>query len=103
MGARIPRLLQRVDLHARLRDRPPPRGYPGSGGCDALGRFVGDVRRAAPGRQHGAFHRGRYGSEVLPGKEVYTDLFFHGTHTAATVSSNAVRAAGITSMTTLVA
>src|SRR5437870_2509299 len=37
------------------------------------------------------------------GHEVYTDLFFHGTHTAATVSSNAVRAAGITSMTTLVA
>jgi len=33
----------------------------------------------------------------------FTDLFFHGTHTAATVSSNAVRAAGITSGTTLVA
>jgi len=41
--------------------------------------------------------------KYFPGKEVYTDLFFHGTHTAATVSSNAVRAAGITSMTTLVA
>jgi len=37
------------------------------------------------------------------GHEVYTDLFFHGTHTAATVSSNAVRAAGVTSRTTLVA
>src|SRR6266550_1496016 len=41
--------------------------------------------------------------KYFPGKEVYTDLFFHGTHTAATVSSNAVRAAGITSRTTLVA
>src|SRR6266581_4741375 len=41
--------------------------------------------------------------KYFPGKEVYTDLFFHGTHTAATVSSNAVRAAGITSATTLVA
>ena len=33
----------------------------------------------------------------------FTDLFFHGTHTAATVTSNAVRLAGITSKTTLVA
>jgi lantibiotic leader peptide-processing serine protease len=41
--------------------------------------------------------------KYFPGKEVFTDLFFHGTHTGATVSSNAVRAAGITSMTTLVA
>src|SRR5256884_358721 len=41
--------------------------------------------------------------KYFPGHEVYTDLFFHGTHTGATVSSNAVRAAGITSGTTLVA
>jgi len=41
--------------------------------------------------------------KYFPGKELYTDLFFHGTHTAATVSSNAVRLAGVTSMTTLVA
>src|SRR3989449_8662206 len=41
--------------------------------------------------------------KYFPGHEVYTDLFFHGTHTAATVSSNAVRLAGVTSMTTLVA
>jgi len=41
--------------------------------------------------------------KYFPGKEIYTDLFFHGTHTAATVSSNAVRAAGVTSRTTLVA
>src|SRR5437867_6606901 len=41
--------------------------------------------------------------KYFPGHEVYTDLFFHGTHTGATVSSNAVRIAGITSMTTLVA
>src|SRR5437899_8857680 len=41
--------------------------------------------------------------KYFPGKEVYTDLFFHGTHTGATVSSNAARAAGVTSRTTLVA
>ncbi|SRR6266700_3637462 len=41
--------------------------------------------------------------KYFAGKEVYTDLLFHGTHTGATVSSNAVRAAGVTSMTTLVA
>jgi subtilisin family serine protease len=41
--------------------------------------------------------------KYFPGKEVYTDLFFHGTHTGATVSSNAVRAAGVTSSTKLVA
>jgi lantibiotic leader peptide-processing serine protease len=39
----------------------------------------------------------------FPGRELFTDLFFHGTHTAATVTSNAVRLAGITSKTTLVA
>ena len=41
--------------------------------------------------------------KYFPGAEVYTDLFFHGTHTGATVSSNAARAAGVTSMTMLVA
>lgn len=41
--------------------------------------------------------------KYFPGKEVWTDLFFHGTHTGATVSSNAVRIAGITSGTKLVA
>ena len=39
----------------------------------------------------------------FPGRLPFTDLFFHGTHTGATVSSNAVRLAGITSKTTLVA
>jgi len=42
-------------------------------------------------------------SKYFPGRAVFTDLFFHGTHTAATVSSNAVRLAGVTSMTKLVA
>jgi subtilisin family serine protease len=42
-------------------------------------------------------------AKYFPGRQPFTDLFFHGTHTAATVSSNAVRAAGITSGTTLVA
>lgn len=41
--------------------------------------------------------------KYFPGKQPFTDLFFHGTHTAATVSSNALAAAGITSGTTLVA
>jgi subtilisin family serine protease len=42
-------------------------------------------------------------AKYFPGRAAFTDLFFHGTHTGATVSSNAVRAAGITSYTTLVA
>src|SRR6266567_3223911 len=42
-------------------------------------------------------------AKYFAGRQPFTDLFFHGTHTAATVSSNAVRAAGITSGTTLVA
>ena len=42
-------------------------------------------------------------AKYFPGRLAFTDLFFHGTHTGATVSSNAVRAAGITSGTTLVA
>ena len=41
--------------------------------------------------------------KYFPGRLPFTDLFFHGTHTGATVSSNAIRAAGITSHTTLVA
>jgi len=42
-------------------------------------------------------------AKYFAGRQPFTDLFFHGTHTAATVSSNAARAAGITSGTTLVA
>ncbi|HYK81568.1 MAG TPA: S8 family serine peptidase [Gemmatimonadales bacterium] len=42
-------------------------------------------------------------AKYFPTRLPITDMFFHGTHTAATVSSNAARAAGITSMTTLVA
>ncbi len=41
--------------------------------------------------------------KYFPTRKLFTDLFFHGTHTGATVSSNAVRLAGITSMTQLVA
>ena len=40
---------------------------------------------------------------LFPGREVFTDLNFHGTHVAATVSSNALLAAGVTSRTTLMA
>jgi len=39
----------------------------------------------------------------FPGLLPIGDLLFHGTHTGATVSSNAVRAAGVTSKTQLVA
>jgi len=41
--------------------------------------------------------------KLFPTLLLITDLLFHGTHTSATVSSNAVWAAGITSRTTLVA
>ena len=42
-------------------------------------------------------------AKYFPTKQPFTDLFFHGTHTAATVSSLALAAAGVTSRTTLVA
>ncbi len=42
-------------------------------------------------------------AKYFPGRLPFTDLLFHGTHTAATVSSNAVRAAGVSSYTKLVA
>lgn len=42
-------------------------------------------------------------ARYFPTRKAFTDLFFHGTHVAATVSSNAVVAAGVTSRTRLVA
>jgi subtilisin family serine protease len=39
--------------------------------------------------------------QQFPGRHPVTDLHFHGTHVAATVSSNGVRAAGVTSSLTL--
>jgi subtilisin family serine protease len=42
-------------------------------------------------------------AKYFPGRAAYTDLYFHGTHVAATVSSNGLVAAGVTSRTTLVA
>jgi subtilisin family serine protease len=39
----------------------------------------------------------------FPGSPLSTDLHYHGTHVAATVSSNALAAAGVTSKTTLMA
>ncbi|HEU4830489.1 MAG TPA: S8 family serine peptidase [Gemmatimonadales bacterium] len=41
--------------------------------------------------------------KYFPGSDLFTDLFYHGTHVAATVSSNALAAAGVTSRTKLVA
>ena len=40
---------------------------------------------------------------MFPTRNPVTDLHFHGTHVAATVNSNAVLAAGVSSMTTLMA
>ena len=42
-------------------------------------------------------------AKYFPTRKPFTDLFFHGTHVAATVSSLARGAAGVTSRTTLVA
>lgn len=42
-------------------------------------------------------------AKYFPTRNVVTDLHYHGTHVAATVSSNAVAAAGVTSRTTLMA
>jgi subtilisin family serine protease len=39
----------------------------------------------------------------FPGREYFTDLYFHGTHVAATVASNSLIAAGVTTQTTLMA
>lgn len=39
----------------------------------------------------------------FPGRELFTDIDFHGTHVASTVASNAILAAGVTSKTTLMA
>lgn len=38
---------------------------------------------------------------LFPGRHPVTDLHYHGTHVAATISSNAVRGAGVTSRVTL--
>ena len=42
-------------------------------------------------------------ARYFPTRKPFTDLYFHGTHVAATVSSNAFVAAGVTSRTRLVA
>ncbi|HUR81510.1 MAG TPA: S8 family serine peptidase [Thermoanaerobaculia bacterium] len=39
---------------------------------------------------------------LFPGRHPVTDLFFHGTHVAATISSNAHLAAGVTSNVTII-
>ena len=39
---------------------------------------------------------------MFPGAHPVSDLHYHGTHVAATISSNAVRGAGVTSRTTLI-
>ncbi|MEO8448413.1 MAG: S8 family serine peptidase [Gemmatimonadota bacterium] len=42
-------------------------------------------------------------AKYFPTSQPFTDLFFHGTHVAATVSSNALAAAGVTSQAKLMA
>ena len=42
-------------------------------------------------------------AKYFPSRQAFTDLYFHGTHVAATVSSMGLVAAGVTSRTTLVA
>jgi subtilisin family serine protease len=44
-----------------------------------------------------------YVDAFFPGRPYWTDLHYHGTHVAATVSSNGLAAAGVTSRTTLMA
>ncbi len=39
---------------------------------------------------------------IFPGRHPVTDLYYHGTHVAATISSNAVMAAGVTSKVTII-
>jgi subtilisin family serine protease len=39
---------------------------------------------------------------IFPGRHPVTDLFYHGTHVAATISSNAQIAAGVTSRVTII-
>ncbi|HEU4830490.1 MAG TPA: S8 family serine peptidase [Gemmatimonadales bacterium] len=41
--------------------------------------------------------------QLFPGRAATSDLFYHGTHVAATISSNALAAAGMASQTKLVA
>jgi lantibiotic leader peptide-processing serine protease len=43
-----------------------------------------------------------YVASMFPGRHPVTDLFFHGTHVAATISSNAQVAAGVTSNVTII-
>ena len=39
---------------------------------------------------------------LFPGKHPVTDLYYHGTHVAATITSNAVMAAGVTANVTII-
>ncbi len=41
-------------------------------------------------------------ASLFPGRHPVTDLFYHGTHVAATISSNAQLAAGVTSNVTII-
>ncbi len=77
-------LLGRVDLNRSV---------------DLLGTFDTQLRNGTVV----AFTEADTVAKYFPTRLPITDLFFHGTHTGATVSSNAVRTAGITSKTKLVA
>jgi len=69
---------------------------------DLTGTFLGQVI-VGPDTLMVPFTEADTVKKLFPTRLLITDLLFHGTHTSATVSSNAVWAAGITSRTTLVA
>src|SRR3989454_228786 len=73
-----------------------------TGSPDLTGTFLGRVI-VGPDTLIGPFTEADTVKKLFPTRLLITDLLFHGTHTSATVSSNAVWAAGITSRTTLVA
>jgi len=100
LGARVPRLVQRLGF--MLDSGIDPHHSDTQGRVDATRSWTcWDVRRRLKDGTTVPFTEADTVQKYFPGAEVYTDLFFHGTHTGATVSSNAVRAAGVTSMTTL--
>ena len=105
MGPRLPRLAQGDDLHL---DRHHYLHSDLVGrvdltrSVDLLGTFDAEVV-VGPDTTLVPFTEADTIATYFPGLLPISDLFFHGTHTAATVSSNAVRAAGVASKTTLVA
>ena len=66
-----------------------------------LGKFNVDVANKDGTTSTVVFSEDDTVRKYFPSRNVTTDLYVHGTHVAATVSSNAIAAAGVTSRTTL--